>query len=570
MASPELQTVLTLTSGSSDQKTKAFRWGTKVEPIPVGTRAEWYVHAPGVLGVHLYVAFDGRMVHVAAAPGARVTARGTEVGQEWRAVPVRTEVRFGDASFAITCEEVPLYASPTNAIDAAQLGTGFTTAPPPSPGLVRTLIVRETKPPAQPAERKPAPAAAPIVNTGPGDTRPIAVVATPVAVAPAARIPATPAVPAEPAIVPTAIMSPATFTPAGAKPAPPLRPVVLEPPAPGEVPPAAPAPHEAASQYDSSPTTMIDGGALRDHAHRIASMAPDQAEAAAQEYAALLKRRAGHQTSDPPALTMSFGAQQQDEKREPAAVVAPPEAQKAATPFVECAKTGGLKDRFAKSWKETSNAKKAILFLLPFAAAATLLERDPQPAEPPAPAEETQVASKAAAKHAAADTATPTAPASAPAPSVPAASASAPAPSVPAASASASAPSIPAASASAPSAPPAIPVASAAPVARAPASAAPSAGVTATPVTSASRATPASAAKLAANGPALDPKAQTDDQADVDARASALEHMALAAAFGGNLAHAATVYAKLAQLKPEAQVFALAARLTKEGAVRTP
>jgi hypothetical protein len=49
-----------------------------------------------------------------------------------------------------------------------------------------------------------------------------------------------------------------------------------------------------------------------------------------------------------------------------------------------------------------------------------------------------------------------------------------------------------------------------------------------------------------------------------------LAHMALAAAFGGNLAQATQLYAKLAEVKPEAQVFALAARLTKEGAVRTP
>ncbi len=49
-----------------------------------------------------------------------------------------------------------------------------------------------------------------------------------------------------------------------------------------------------------------------------------------------------------------------------------------------------------------------------------------------------------------------------------------------------------------------------------------------------------------------------------------LAHMALTAAFGGNLAQATQLYAKLAEVKPGAQVFALAARLTKEGAVRSP
>jgi len=110
MASPELQTVLTLTSGTSDQKTKTFRWGTAVPPIPVGTRAEWYVHAPGVVGVHIYVAFDGRMVHVAAAAGARVTVRGVEVGQEWTSVPVRT------ACLPVLILKLPACASAFSAI----------------------------------------------------------------------------------------------------------------------------------------------------------------------------------------------------------------------------------------------------------------------------------------------------------------------------------------------------------------------------------------------------------------------------------------------------------------------
>jgi hypothetical protein len=536
MASPELQTVLTLTSGNSDQKTKTFRWGTAVPPIPVGTRAEWYVHAPGVLGVHIYVAFDGRMVHVAAAAGARVTVRGVEVGQEWTSVPVRTEVRFGEAAIAVTCEEVPREASPPNAVDAGQLGTGFTTAPPPSPGLVRTLIVREAKPPAAPVERKSPPPAAPATGAGPGNTRPMGVATSPVAVAPtvaAAAPPATPPPPAQPAVLPTAIISAAAFTPAGTPPGAPLRPVALEPPAPGDVP-APPALGESAPQYDSSPTTMMDGGALRDHAYRIASMPPEQAEAAAQEYAALVKRRAGR--SDPPGLTMSFGSQPVENKREPVAAAAPPESPRAATPVVGSAKVVGLKERMAKSWKETSTVKKAILFLLPLAAAATLLERDPQPEEAP-PAKQTQVSSATTAKHTTGETPSPATSGSAAQPAAPA--------------------SAPAASTSAPATT---------------STAAPSAAVVAAaPVASASFATAPNPTKVAANDPAADKgKAPADDQPDPDQRASMLAHMALTAAFGGNLAQATQLYAKLAEVKPEAQVFALAARLTKEGAVRSP
>ena len=64
-------------------------------------------------------------------------------------------------------------------------------------------------------------------------------------------------------------MSAPSFAPAGTKPAAPMRPVTLEPPAPGDVPLPPVAPPESPPQYESSPTTMMDGGALRDHAHRI-------------------------------------------------------------------------------------------------------------------------------------------------------------------------------------------------------------------------------------------------------------------------------------------------------------
>jgi hypothetical protein len=362
-------------------------------------------------------------------------------------------------------------------------------------------------------------------------------------------------------------MSTAAFAPTAVGAAIPMRPVALEPPAPGDAPPPPPAMGEKPSNHESSPTTMFDGGALRDHAYRIASMPPEEANAAVQEYAALVKQRAGRNPSDPPALEMLLRAQEKEARQESDVLTPPPEAAKVTSTVASGAKVVALRERLAKSWKETSNVKKAILFLLPFAAAGTLLERDPEPAEAPAPAKKTEVASATNPKHATEGTATPGS--SAPASATPAGHAAA-------ASASASPPAQNAAStAPVASAAPTAPVASVAPTApvasAAAASAAPSAAVVATmasaPAASASAATPS---KLAANDPSADKRKPAPDEDDPNQRASMLEHLALSAVFGGNLSQAAMMYEKLAEVKPDAQVFALAARLVKQGAVRNP
>src|SRR5882672_6879194 len=128
---PALQTVLTLTAGNSDQPRRTFLWGPPVDPFGVGPKGLWYVHAPGVRDVHLYIAFDGRQVQVAAAEGASVTIRGAEVGHLWRAVPVNSELLFAGAKISITCEEAP------NAVSGSE--------PPQGSGLSpRTLIVART------------------------------------------------------------------------------------------------------------------------------------------------------------------------------------------------------------------------------------------------------------------------------------------------------------------------------------------------------------------------------------------------------------------------------------------
>ncbi|HVW29691.1 MAG TPA: hypothetical protein VHC69_30215 [Polyangiaceae bacterium] len=512
MQAPELQTILTLTSGSSGETTRTFRWGTPVPPVSVGTEGEWRVDAPGVLGLHLYVAFDGRMVHVAAAEGARATVRGAAVARNWTRVPVRTEVRFGEASIAVTCEEATDEARAAKPVQTA----GFTAAAPPCPGLVRTMIVREPKPVSgPPGAPKPAVLLAP-VGGGRGGTQPLAIVVPATRVVDSMASGAT-----RPVALPAATPKKGVST---------LRPVSVEPPAPAELP--SPAAADTTPQCESAPSTMFDGGALRDHAYRIASMPPEQAHAAAEEYAALLKQRAGRHHGDPPALSISVD--EQGKNVEPASDAAtPPDGTKTSNDVRPETNSMRLKSRIAKSWKETSNVKKAILFLLPFAAAAVLLDQSPVADQSSVAEKEMTRPSAVAPKHAAV-------------------AASKPAP---------SAPVIPSAASSS------------RPVARAVVAAAPSAVVAAAPsaVPAVAIVAPSTvpAVAVAVNEVAKD-KAMQADTTDPDSNAFLLEHRALAATFGGNLKQAASLYEKLAATKPEARLFALAARLTKEGAVRSP
>ena len=77
------------------------------------------------------IAFDGRRLQASAAEGATATVHGAALNHIWRPIPVRAELRFGGATIAVTCEEVP-------AGEVAQPPKAGPSNAPPSP---TTLIV---------------------------------------------------------------------------------------------------------------------------------------------------------------------------------------------------------------------------------------------------------------------------------------------------------------------------------------------------------------------------------------------------------------------------------------------
>jgi hypothetical protein len=141
---PSLQTVATLTGGTSPVMQQAFFWGIPGRPFSVGTHGDWVVNGPGVEPLHFFLNFDGRMILVASGPsGASVTISGVPVDHNWRAVPVFAEIAFGGARIRVTCEDAPQPAP-------------MPQAPPPAPPMP------QAPPPQASAPANPASFAAPV------------------------------------------------------------------------------------------------------------------------------------------------------------------------------------------------------------------------------------------------------------------------------------------------------------------------------------------------------------------------------------------------------------------------
>ncbi|MGO8992734.1 MAG: hypothetical protein ACLQVI_05365 [Polyangiaceae bacterium] len=87
---------ISVLSGQSERSTLTFTPGTPANPVSVGTAGQWVVLGDGVNPVHVYLVFDGRNVHAAAAaPNMHVLLAGTPVGTGWARAPVPCELRFG-------------------------------------------------------------------------------------------------------------------------------------------------------------------------------------------------------------------------------------------------------------------------------------------------------------------------------------------------------------------------------------------------------------------------------------------------------------------------------------------
>lgn len=562
MIGPTPQTILTVVTGGAREGSRAIAHGVALPPFSVGTQGAWAIFAPGVEPVHLFLGFDGTQVHVAkAAPSYQVLLAGIELGQGWHLIPVPCELRFGGACIAVTADEKRLITQPFG-----QLGAQGD-EPLAPPGQVRTQFIArpspvQSSPPAQPVT-------APVLQVPGHDfvpvqptphvqggqawqtTQPIGSQAPPtphgfggtVQVRPQGPVVAHPQPPVaqEAPAYPRVEPAPAVVLGQGqqpfAQPVNPQAPTQLSAPSGGHGVPAAlaaaPTMNSASPssfQPSSGPRTLGDGGALREHAARVAQATPSVAFASAQAYVADVQRASG--TTPPPAGNVQPGG----------VGVAPPPNFSAPSPALEGAsalpkpegvsgppaqwvpdegapkpKASGLR----ASWREASLVKKLTVALLPFGLLGVLLMPDEQPAAPAesnvpsasgsssaSPVSESSAVPSAAAIQPSADSAPAATPSAGPAPELAASGA---------------------------------PLASGAPVAATSASGAPVIAVL-----------PASSSGAVASA----------------ARGSA-ERDAINAAFEGRSAFAAKLYERLASASGD-RVFALAARLAREDIVRKP
>lgn len=100
------QTILRVLNGSAEVPVCRLIWGSQMAPFTVGSHADWIVRAPGVEGIHFFLAFDGQQLFASrVASAAAVWLNGVPVAQTWTLVPASSELRFGEALVSIACEE---------------------------------------------------------------------------------------------------------------------------------------------------------------------------------------------------------------------------------------------------------------------------------------------------------------------------------------------------------------------------------------------------------------------------------------------------------------------------------
>jgi len=564
---PPTPTVVTVVGGQTQAPSRSFPLGDSVSGFSIGAQADWIVVASGVAPVHLYLAFDGREVHVApAVPTAPVLLDGRPLGPGWHVAPVGCELRFGAVTLLVTNEAArggtqPLHpairpsdpAPPGRQLRTQMLtGTAAAPATPAAPG-------RSEPPPHAEGSRPPMAGFAPVQpaphvqghpltstahwHTPPGamDSRQAPPVPPPAnrekQAAPPANIPkiqpapmvplgrmdrtlASPTAPAQ-VTVPPAVqvaaapaqvtVQPAVQVAAAPPPMPMLAPAEAPAPAPG-APGAARSSSAAGAGDPLGPDTLADGGALRAHAERVAEATPSAALRSGHEYVDEVRRASG--ATPVPAAGRPATASD----------VSPPEVPAPDVPAPEA-----LASRFslAASWRAASLPRKLTLVLLPFSLVGFMLILDEPP---PAPARVKKVASAQ--------------------PSTSALAASSALAAVGSSSASALAtPSAPAPAPRASGSPPSTVIAVGQPSPSAPSLAGPASSVGASIIEVGS----AAAGSAAAPRPLY----------------AAAERDAINAAFEGRNAEAARLYERLSSAS-EGKVFALAAHLVRENIVVKP
>jgi hypothetical protein len=549
---PNLQTVLTLTAGVSSVPQSQFVWGTPVRPFSVGSRGDWVVDAPGVEPVHLFLQFDGKMIHVAGGPTGAVQLSGAPVDQTWRPVPVFSEVTFGAARLRVTCEPAPA-RSPS---EAPRVVPAAPRVLEPQPalnstaplGTVRRLKTEPLVLPGQGGSTEPT--APPVVRESgsyppAGGQNPAATLLSPRGSQPPFGAFQPPAGASQPPFGAAASPAGASQPPFGAFQPPiagsqPLTAGTLvsprgsQPPAGASQPPHGASPaemREVPSVRQELPSegelnsTLSDAGALKDHAKRVASE-PKLTQASTDAYLEQVRKAAAtYGASPPPHLMDALRHQAPGHAAPDAAAPFAPAAFAAGTPPTAQAPLPATAneappDPNAKKEKpKTSWVMRVTLLLLPIAGYFAIFWDPPRKAPPP-----------------------PDVTASTPAASAPLASGTPAASGTPSATSSATSAG-PANASSSPSGPPSAAVASAA-------------------------SSPASASSSAA------PRASSAPSASVTVETVAPTHPhkprdALNAAFEGKFEESLAHYDALAS-GPGGEVYASAARHLRDRAFRKP
>lgn len=98
-----MDVVVTVKSGYSPRAVCSFKSGEVVAAFSVGTQGDWLLRAPGVEGVHLSLAFDGKHLYAASAAAHTAVRLGNApLDEHWRQVVPPAELSFGDARLEVT------------------------------------------------------------------------------------------------------------------------------------------------------------------------------------------------------------------------------------------------------------------------------------------------------------------------------------------------------------------------------------------------------------------------------------------------------------------------------------
>ncbi len=90
--------VVEVRAGTSQRPILELKPGEVVSPTSVGRSGMWPLDAPGVLDVHAYVYFDGRVLFMQSAdPGNPAKGNGQAIGPQWQQLEIPCTIELGRA-----------------------------------------------------------------------------------------------------------------------------------------------------------------------------------------------------------------------------------------------------------------------------------------------------------------------------------------------------------------------------------------------------------------------------------------------------------------------------------------